>query len=69
MTYFVFNLQTFKTDTSSKNDRNFTCILPNLMNDILNKTYWRSHIIWLLTNTIFVETSQEKRHNLLFKGC
>ena len=33
------DLQTFKRDTPPKNDCNFTIRLPNLMNDISNKTY------------------------------
>ena len=38
---FVSFLQkvTIKTNTSPKNDCNFTLKLPNLMNDISNKTY------------------------------
>ena len=31
-------MQTLKTDASPKNDCNFTFRLPNLMNDISNKT-------------------------------
>ena len=39
MASFVSNLQTFKTDTSPKNDCNSTFQLPNLTNDISNKIY------------------------------
>ena len=39
MAKFVFNLQTFKTDTTPKNDCHFTFKLPNLMNGMSNKIY------------------------------
>ena len=41
MAWLVFNLQTFKTDISLRNNNhcNFIFRLPNLMNDASNKAY------------------------------